>query len=104
MPERKPHVPRAPAGLHRRGKALWAQLHTDFDFSGEPHRLVLVEDACREADLVDRLQRAVDNNDLRVKGSNQQPVSAPEISEIRLHRKVLADLLRALSLPDSEED
>ena len=66
-------VPRAPNGLARRGRVLWAELHTEFDFTGEPHRRVLVEDACREADLVDRLQRAVTKNDLRVKGSQGQP-------------------------------
>lgn len=97
-------IPRAPAGLRRRGKALWVELHTEFDFTGEPHRRVLVEDACREADLVDRLQRAVTANDLRVRGSQGQPVTAPEVSELRLHRKALADILRALALPDAEED
>lgn len=97
-------VPRAPNGLQRRGKALWTDLHTTFDFADEPHRRVLVEDACREADLVDRLQRAVDKNDLRVKGSTNQPVPAPELTEIRLHRKALADMLRALALPDAEDD
>jgi hypothetical protein len=56
-------VPRAPNGLARRGRVLWAELHTEFDFTGEPHRRVLVEDACREADLVDRLQRAVTKNE-----------------------------------------
>jgi hypothetical protein len=103
MPERR-SVPRAPNGLQRRGKLLWSQLHTVFDFTSEPHRLVLIEDACREADLVDRLQRAVDKNDLRVKGSQHQPVTAPEVSELRLHRKTLADILRALSLPDDGTD
>jgi hypothetical protein len=97
-------VPRAPNGFARRGKALWTELHTEFDFTGEPHKRILVEDACREADLVDRLQRVVDKNDLRVKGSNQQPVTAPEVSELRLHRKTLSDMLRALSLPDAEDD
>ncbi|ALI28382.1 hypothetical protein XA26_45820 [Mycolicibacterium fortuitum] len=103
MDDPKP-VPRAPAGLGRRGKALWTELHTEFDFAGEPHRRVLVEDACREADLIDRLQRAVTSHDLRVRGSQAQPVIAPEVSELRLHRKALADILRALALPDAEDD
>lgn len=95
-------VPRAPAGLMRRGKALWQQLHAEVGFLPcEPHRLILIEDACREADLVDRLQRVVDKSvSLRVKGSNQQPVAAPELAELRLHRKTLVDMLRALGVPD----
>ena len=103
MTERR-SVPRAPNGLGRRGKSLWAELHTEFDFTGEPHRRVLVEDACREADLVDRLQRAVTKNDLRVRGWQGQPVTAPEVAELRLHRKAMADILRALALPDAEDD
>lgn len=97
-------VPRAPNGLGRRGAALWRDLHGAFDFTGEPHRAVMVEDACREADLVDRLQKAVDTNSLRVKGSQDQPVAAPELSELRLHRKALVDMLRVLAIPDAEED
>lgn len=105
MPERKATVPRAPNGLGRRGKAFWQQLHAEVGFfSCEPHRLLLIEDACREADLVERLQKAVDSNDLRVKGSQQQPVSAPELAEIRLHRKALVDILKALAIPEPEAD
>lgn len=97
-------IPRAPKGLGSRGKQLWRELHTEFDMSADPHRRVLVEDACREADLVERLQAVVDAaEDLRVRGSQGQPVKMPELEEIRLHRKVLSDLLKALALPDTEE-
>ncbi|BCN45254.1 hypothetical protein [Prescottella equi] len=97
-------IPRAPKGLGHRGKALWRELHTEFDMSADPHRRVLVEDACREADLVDRLRAVVDAaENLRVKGSQGQPVKMPELEEIRLHRKTLSDLLKALALPDTEE-
>ena len=97
-------APSPPNGLGRSGKSLWAELHTEFDFTGEPHRRVLVEDACREADLVDRLQKAVTKNDLRVRGSQGQPVTAPEVAALRLHRKARADILRASALPDAEDD
>lgn len=96
-------IPRAPRGLGTRGKALWRDVHREFDMTRDPHRLVLLEDACRTADLIDRLQEAVDSQDLRVRGSQGQPVAAPELSEIRQHRGTLAALLTKLALPDTEE-
>ncbi|RIR96183.1 hypothetical protein D2E50_00775 [Mycobacteroides abscessus] len=101
-PETHIRVPRAPNGLQRRGRQLWRDLHTMVEF--EPHRMVLVEDACREADVIDRLQKSLDKSDLRVKGSNQQQVAAPELAELRLHRNTLSSLLKALSIPDFDED
>lgn len=96
-------VPRAPKGLGRRGRALWRDLHQTFDFSADPHRQVLIEDAARTADLIDRLQEAADANDLRVRGSQGQPTAAPELGELRQYRALLATLLTKLSLPDTEE-
>ncbi|WP_139000207.1 hypothetical protein [Rhodococcus zopfii] len=96
-------TPRAPKGLGTRGRALWRDLHREFDMTRDPHRMVLVEDACRTADLIDRLQESVDAQDLRVRGSQGQPVAAPELAEIRQHRGTLAMLLGKLALPDTEE-
>lgn len=96
-------VPRAPKGLKTRGRRLWVELHEQFDFTADPHRHALVEDACREADLIDRLQDVVDNNDLRVRGSQGQPVAAPEVAELRQHRALLGQLLARLDLPETVE-
>lgn len=41
--------------------------------------------------------------DLRVRGSQGQPVGMPELAELRQYRALLASLLRALALPDTEE-
>lgn len=100
-----PHKPpRAPNGLKRRGKAMWHELHALFDFSADPHRAAIIEDACRTADMIDRLQAAVEGaDDLRVKGSYGQPVAMPELAELRQYRALLASLLKALALPDTEE-
>lgn len=99
----KKKTPRAPKGLDTRGKRLWTEIHAVFDLSQDPHRAVLLEDACRTADLIDRLQAEVDSQDLRVRGSQGQPVAAPELAEIRQHRGTLATLLGKLALPDTEE-
>jgi hypothetical protein len=52
---------------------------------------------------VDRLQKIVDEAaDLRVKGSQRQPVSIPEIGELRQCSTLLANLLKSLTLPDED--
>ena len=96
-------VPRAPTGLKTRGKRLWRELHSQFDFTADPHRHALVEDVCRTADVIDRLQRIVDGEDLRVRGSQGQPVAAPEVAELRQYRALLGQLLTRLNLPETEE-
>lgn len=95
---------RAPKGLGTRGRALWREPHATFEFDEDPHRSALVEDACRTADVIDRLQAVVDGAaDLRVRGSQGQPVGMPELAELRQYRALLAQLLRSLALPDTDE-
>ncbi|MEU9807030.1 hypothetical protein [Mycobacterium sp. NPDC050853] len=97
-------VPRAPNGLKTKGAALWRSLHEQFDFSQDPHRSTLVEDICRTADAIDRMQKVVDKaDDLRVKGSQSQPVAMPELPELRQYRALKARLLKDLALPDTDE-
>ena len=52
----------------------------------------------------DRWQAVVSgSNDLRVRGSQGQPVAAPELSELRQYRALLASLVKSLGLPDEDE-
>lgn len=44
---------------------------------------------------------AADN--LRVVGSQEQPVAMPELDHVRHHRALMIQGLRALALPDTEE-
>lgn len=89
---------KAPAGLARSGSALWSQVVGRWDL--RPDELRVLEDACREADLIDTLNRTLVGDDVMVKGSMGQPVLNPLIAEIRQHRATLAGLLRGLKLPD----
>ncbi|CAM3257551.1 P27 family phage terminase small subunit [Prescottella defluvii] len=100
----KPEIPRAPKGLLARGKQLWRELHEVYDFADAPERRAILEEACRTADVVKRLQAVVDAaDDLRVRGSQGQPVAMPELQELRQYRAQMAQLLKALSCPDDEE-
>jgi hypothetical protein len=100
----KPAIPRAPSGLKAEGKRLWRSILTAYDFEGCPEKLIVLENAARTADVVDRLQKVVDEADeLRVRGSQGQPVAAPEVSELRQYRAQLAVLIKGLMLPDEDE-
>jgi hypothetical protein len=100
----KPPTPKYPAGLKTRGKQVWRELHAVYSFDDAPEKRITLEESCRTADVVVRLQAIVDNaEDLRVKGSNGQPVAMPEIAELRQYRALLTTLMRALTLPDDED-
>ncbi|MEU1526933.1 hypothetical protein ABZ413_32560 [Nocardia rhamnosiphila] len=98
-------IPKAPRGLQTRGKQVWTKLHAEYDFSEAPEKLIMVEEACRTADVVARLQALVDSAaDLRVRGSQGQPVAMPELAELRQYRSLLTSLMKSLMLPDADED
>lgn len=100
----KPPIPRAPSGLKARGKQLWREIHEVYAFDEAPEKTAILEEACRTADVVKRLQAIVDNADeIRVRGSQGQPVSMPELLELRQYRALLVQLLKALGCPDDED-
>ena len=93
-------APAVPKGLQAKGRKLWRDITTKYSLRADELRVL--EDACREADLVDRLEGALESAPLTVAGSMGQPVANPLVQEIRQHRNVLAGLLGKLKLPDDE--
>jgi hypothetical protein len=93
--------PKAPTGLGTSGRSLWRAIAGVYEL--RPDELRILTDACREADLVDRLEAALADAELIVKGSMGQLVASPLVSEVRQHRTVLAGLLRSLKLPDAPD-
>ena len=92
--------PKTPAGFAASGAALWSQITSKYDLRADELRVL--EDGCREADLIDGLSAALAEGDLMVKGSMGQQVVNPLVGEIRQHRNTLATLLGKLKLPDDE--
>lgn len=99
MAERKRAVPR---GIGKSGRKLWREMTADYELSPAEYRLL--EDACREADLIDLIQAEIDGDDfdLTTFGSMGQTVASPLLAEVRQHRSVMKALLSAIKLPDED--
>lgn len=93
----------APRGLGKGARKVWRNVTDLYDLN--PAELRVLEDACREIDLVDLMEdRLAIAESLTVEGSMGQDVAHPLLQEIRQHRAVLTRLFAALKLPASEED
>lgn len=88
----------APRGLKAAGRRLWNATTDTYEMRED--ELVILKDACAEADLIARMEKELETEDLTVKGSMGQLVAHPLVQELRQHRSTLAALLRGLKLPD----
>ncbi len=95
-----PNNPPAPKGVGLEARRLWRDVLKDFQLG--PAELRILEDACREMDLIGRMEDDLEGADLVVRGSQRQPAPNPLVQEVRLHRAVLRQLLGALRLPDDD--
>lgn len=86
-----------PAGLAAEGQRLWDEVTASYQLRPDERRLL--EEACREVDLIEAMQKALPKR-IVVKGSMQQPVVHPLVGELRQHRMALNALLRQLKLTD----
>lgn len=92
---------RAPDGLGPKSKKLWRSITGEFELRADELRIL--EDACREVDLVERMEESIQAGSLVVAGSMGQDVAAPLVQEIRQHRATVQKLLAALKLPVEDE-
>lgn len=95
MSKRTPPQGLAPAGL--------AQWHRYDEYELDAHEVRLLVEICREIDIVERLEEALKDADLLVKGSMGQDVANPLIGEVRQHRTTINTLMKSLKLPEEEE-
>jgi hypothetical protein len=95
---------RMPNGLGYQGQKLWKSITTEFDFDAEPHKERILFDACKIADMIDRLDKEMQNEPLTVRGSMGQKAIHPCLAQSQSARGQLAQLLSRLGLPDTDEE
>jgi P27 family predicted phage terminase small subunit len=81
-----------PKGLRGAGLTLWERTVDGVEdgWKLDAHDLVVLEQCCRWADTIDRLQRRVDREGVEVDGSKGQRVAHPLLREVRMTRALLA--------------
>ena len=87
-------IPKPPDDLAATGTKLWRTMLIDYDLTAS--ELVILHEAARTSDELDRLAAALVTAELTVKGSMGQPVSSPLLDDVRRHRDTLGKLLGQL--------
>jgi hypothetical protein len=94
---------RPPAGLRAPGRRLWLSVAVPYVLTAA--EVEMLGQACRTADELDRLERAVRQlSDLTTTGSTGQLKPHPLLEEVRRHRVLLERLTTALNLPDEDQE
>lgn len=93
-----------PKGFGYHGQKLWKSIVEEFDIEAEPHKLRILMDCCKIADLISELEKAAAKTPLVVRGSAQQQVINPVISEARFQRALLMQGLARLNFEGAVED
>ena len=88
----------APEDLADDGAKLWSDITGKYEL--RPDELSVLEDACRERDLIARMATELAVRDVMIVGSMGQMVMNPLLGEVRQHRATFAALMRQLKLPD----
>jgi hypothetical protein len=90
-------VPEVPRGTGISGARLWRDVTRRYEL--EVHEMLLLRQAVRTVDLLDKLAVAIDRDGATVDGRMH-----PAVREVRQQEIVLARLLAALRLPTGDED
>lgn len=93
-----------PDNLGSAGAELWDSMTDEFDFTGEPGKIAILQRACRVADQIEKLEQATASEPMTAKGSMGQLVIHPFIQEIRQQTGTLNALIKALGLPETDEE
>jgi hypothetical protein len=97
--------PAVPSGLGNAGRRLWTAILGDLDddYEFDQREMAILATACRQADTVASLERAVKADGVTIPGAAGQRRLNAAVTELRQGRIALARLLGDLDLP-SEAD
>ena len=93
-------VRRAPAGLSTPGRNLWRDVTGRYELNPNEDRMLLA--ACRTADELERLEKALADAPATVAGSKGQIRPHPLFAEVRAHRLTFKQLLAAVGIEEGE--
>ncbi|MDX3458432.1 hypothetical protein PV396_41965 [Streptomyces sp. ME02-8801-2C] len=93
---------KAPEELGESGTRLWESVTSVFGL--DVHEQLLLLQACRTADLLDRLSAEVAAGGLTVVNQKGDRISNPVVVEQRQQSLVLARMLASVRLPEGESD
>lgn len=93
---------KAPTGLKTHGKRTWQEVTNKYELRAD--ELDILEDICREIDLINVLEKEMKELPLMMKGSQGQDVVNPLVTELRQHRATKRSLWASLKLPDEVEE
>ena len=96
----KPPAP--PKGLDASRPRLWKSVTTDYDL--DVHEQLLLVQACRCVDRLDRLAEEAAAAEVTVINARGDQVPHPRLTESRQQSLTLARLLASLRLPSGEEE
>jgi hypothetical protein len=94
-------APKVPSGLLVSGSKLWRAVTKDYEL--EVHEELLLIEACRCADRLDRLASDSRDAPLTMVNARGDALSHPSLVECRQQAVVLSRLLASLRLPSGEE-
>ena len=92
---------RVPNGLKAAGRRLWLAALENYEF--DVHEELLLLQACRTADRLDRLAIEAEANDVTTANRFGELVAHPALIESRQQSITLARLLAALRMPAGED-
>ena len=92
----------APTGLGPKARKFWRETVGSYELS--PAEALLLEGACREIDIIERLQDELKGANLVVAGSMGQDTAHPLLTEVRMHRAAFGSIVKQLALPELEDE
>uniref|UniRef100_A0AB39U242 Terminase n=1 Tax=Mycolicibacterium phage Alyssa1 TaxID=3240801 RepID=A0AB39U242_9CAUD len=96
--------PKPPAGLNTAGTAFWKSIHGEFVLREEPHKLAMLEQACKVLDVIAELEDQMQGQPMTVPGPGRQIIIHPLVDNARHQRGLFVSIIRALGLPEAVAD
>lgn len=91
-----------PRGLEKSGRALWRSVVDEFEL--EKHEELVLLEACRVADRLDRLATEASEKPLVVTNFRGDETTHPLLVEARQQAITLTRLIASLRMPGGDED